>query len=611
MAIGTQIKIEISSEILSSFSDLKIHQKANDHHTFSLTRIFSKEFVAEAMDKAQSYMGLPIRITIEPNNMKTDSSLVFYGIVTRTDMIRMEGSAGMILIEGFSPSIVMDGRPNAKSFSNKSFSDIIREISESYPQSEINKPNIDFYNDTAMSYTVQYGESDYAFLNRMARKKGEWFYYNGQQTFFGRPKSKDIELEYGRSLHKLSIGMQVKPLGFEYLGYDASSGQIERADTSEINHQPKGYSKSVYDASKKMYPDRPTSLYSNPMMEGMSRNHLINRATTQLQSQTANLIVAKGESDETGIRIGDVLIITESSFSPTGNVSDGVKEQNFGSYIVTDIIHTCDISGRYTNSFEAVPDTVLSPPYGNVHQIPNSDTQPAKVIDNNDSKGLGRVQVQLAWQKQYNEKTPWIRMTNPHAGGGKGMHFIPEIGEEVLVGFEGGNAEKPFVLGAMYNGNETSGFHTAGNDLKIIQSRSGTKIIMNDAIGSVFIEDPSGNTWLMDGKGNTKLNVPNDMSITVGKNLNISVGENMTTRIGANEDISIGGNKTETIAKNYIQNSDNKNVTVKNNKTDNVGNSYKQMAGDSDIQTSKGDLKLRGTTLTVIQGGKDVKVSKG
>jgi type VI secretion system secreted protein VgrG len=38
------------------------------------------------------------------------------------------------------------------------------------------------------------------------------------------------------------------------------------------------------------------------------------------------------------------------------------------------------------------------------------------------------------------------------------MYFIPEIGEEVLVGFESGNAEKPYVLGAMYNGNESSSY---------------------------------------------------------------------------------------------------------------------------------------------------------
>ena len=121
MAINTKVTIEIAGETLSSFSDLKINQKANDHHTFSLSRLLPKEFVGEAMDKSQSYIGEPIRITIESSTMKTNSSFVFYGIITNAEMIRSAGASGIILIEGFSPSIVMDGEPNAKSFTDKSF----------------------------------------------------------------------------------------------------------------------------------------------------------------------------------------------------------------------------------------------------------------------------------------------------------------------------------------------------------------------------------------------------------------------------------------------------------------------------------------------------------
>ena len=62
----------------------------------------------------------------------------------------------------------------------------------------------------------------------------------------------------------------------------------------------------------------------------------------------------------------------------------------------------------------------------------------------------------------------------------------------MLIGFESNNAEKPFVMGAHYNGKETSGYRTAGNDKKVIHTRSGTKIILNDAEGSVFIEDRAG-----------------------------------------------------------------------------------------------------------------------
>uniref|UniRef100_UPI00286DD043 phage baseplate assembly protein V n=1 Tax=Flavobacterium sp. TaxID=239 RepID=UPI00286DD043 len=157
------------------------------------------------------------------------------------------------------------------------------------------------------------------------------------------------------------------------------------------------------------------------------------------------------------------------------------------------------------------------------------------------------IQVQMAWQKNNSEKTPWIRMTNPHAGGGKGMYFIPEIGEEVLIGFESQNAEKPYVLGTMYNGAESSGYNTEGNDQKAIQTRSGTKIIMNDAIGSVFIEDPSGNTWLMDGKGNIRVKAPKDIIIDAGGNVSITAGINISTSAGVNISETAGVDKTATI----------------------------------------------------------------
>jgi type VI secretion system secreted protein VgrG len=224
---------------------------------------------------------------------------------------------------------------------------------------------------------------------------------------------------------------------------------------------------------------------------------------------------------------------------------------------------------------------------------------------------MSRIRVQFPWQKQVGEKSPWLRVVTPYAGGGKGQHILPEIGEEVLVGFENDNAEKPFVHGAIYHGEGKSGHGGEGNFIKSFQTATGIKLVMNDKEKSFLLEDPSGNTVFADGKGNMTLTAPNNMTITVGKNLNISVGENMSTKIGANEDITISNNKTETIGKNYIQNSDNKSITVKNDKTETIGNSYKQVAGDSDIQTSKGDMKIRGTALTVVQGGKDIKVSKG
>ena len=144
---------------------------------------------------------------------------------------------------------------------------------------------------------------------------------------------------------------------------------------------------------------------------------------------------------------------------------------------------------------------------------------------------MGRVRVQFPWQMATNQMTPWIHVVTPHAGANKGIYFPPEIGEEVLINYENNNAEKPFVMGAMYNGAEKSGYHTAGNDIKAIHTRSGTKIILNDAEGSIFIEDPSGNTYLMDGQGNIKVKAPKDISFDAGRDFNVTAGNNLNFEV--------------------------------------------------------------------------------
>ena len=96
--------------------------------------------------------------------------------------------------------------------------------------------------------------------------------------------------------------------------------------------------------------------------------------------------------------------------------------------------------------------------------------------------------------------SPWLRIASPHTGGGKGMHFIPEKGEEVIIAFEGGDAEKPYVIGTVYNGKAKITFANAENDLKVIQTRSGHVIELNDTKGaeSITITDKNKNQIVID-----------------------------------------------------------------------------------------------------------------
>ena len=58
-----------------------------------------------------------------------------------------------------------------------------------------------------------------------------------------------------------------------------------------------------------------------------------------------------------------------------------------------------------------------------VHVFAKAETQPAKVIDNNDPEGLGRVKVAVQLASEHNKRLD--RMIQPHSGSGKGFYFIP------------------------------------------------------------------------------------------------------------------------------------------------------------------------------------------
>jgi len=202
---------------------------------------------------------------------------------------------------------------------------------------------------------------------------------------------------------------------------------------------------------------------------------------------------------------------------------------------------------EYYNSFEGIP-MMRTPADFDENAFPHSEQQPAIVKDNNDPLGMGRVRVQFLWQAKRNEMTPWIRVVQPYTGGGKGFYFVPEIGEEVLVDFEGGNAERPFVLGAHYNGEAKSGYHNADNRVKAIHTKSGHKLIFTED-ESILLTDKNGNVIKLDTQGkNIEISAPETVSISCRRfvvdtidNIEINSGGNLTEKVSKHKNITIKG----------------------------------------------------------------------
>ena len=113
----------------------------------------------------------------------------------------------------------------------------------------------------------------------------------------------------------------------------------------------------------------------------------------------------------------------------------------------------------------------------------------AVVKENKDSSGLGRVKVSFPWHSQP-QQSYWARVATPMAGKKRGIYFIPEVGDEVLVAFERGDLRFPYVLGSLWNGPDPSPETNAdgNNDLRVIHSRSDHKITINDNSGTPLIQ---------------------------------------------------------------------------------------------------------------------------
>ena len=110
------------------------------------------------------------------------------------------------------------------------------------------------------------------------------------------------------------------------------------------------------------------------------------------------------------------------------------------------------------------------------------------VTDNRDPDGLGRVRVQLAWQGQGSGY--WARTAAPMSGSGHGTWFLPEVGDEVLVGAEHGDPALLYVLGMLWNGKAKppASNDDGKNNLRLIKSRSGHHLLFDDTDGAPILE---------------------------------------------------------------------------------------------------------------------------
>jgi len=131
------------------------------------------------------------------------------------------------------------------------------------------------------------------------------------------------------------------------------------------------------------------------------------------------------------------------------------------------------------------------------------------VTDNLDPQSQGRVKLRFPWLSG-EHTSDWARVVVPGGGAERGMQWLPEIDDEVLVGFDLGDMQHPYVLGGLWNGIDAPPGPRGSvlGDGKVLQrllrSRSGHLIMLDDSdTGGVRVEDRNGNRLVLSSKDNT------------------------------------------------------------------------------------------------------------
>jgi len=141
------------------------------------------------------------------------------------------------------------------------------------------------------------------------------------------------------------------------------------------------------------------------------------------------------------------------------------------------------------------------------------------VTNNRDPDSMHRVKVRFPWL-DLDHESHWARVVATMAGNGRGAYFLPEVDDEVLVAFEHGSLEHPYVLGSLWNGKDKAHENNSDgkNDNRTIKSRSGHVVRLCDSSGGERIEviDKTGNNKIVIASSDNKITIEaqGDIEIT-------------------------------------------------------------------------------------------------
>jgi phage protein D/phage baseplate assembly protein gpV len=364
---------------------------------------------------------------------------------------------------------------------------------------------------------VQMHRSNYAFLQDLAALNRYAVWLEDDTLFFkkARPTRNKLPLEWGRTLQSFTPRISTAGLVRKVVvkGYDpiqkGFTGEADSPTTLPVGLAPSG----LLDVESGSGGRSELVIEGSPVASEVEAKTYAQAILDQIwQGAVTGSGTSPGQPE---MRVGTVLAL-----SKIGRFS--------GDYVVTSVTHSVD-DGGYQTSFEVNGGTSFTgrdPTAAGAAGLAGRGVFGRAgggvivgiVQENKDPEGLGRVRVRLPGVTD-EPIVHWARVAVPMAGAERGIFFLPEKEDEVLVAFEHGDPARPYVLGALWNGRDKPPKPNSDgeNDLRLIKTRSGHTLRFDDKGGAEKIEliDASGNSSLVIDTGAKTITITSAKDVVI------------------------------------------------------------------------------------------------
>jgi len=402
-------------------------------------------------------------------------------------------------------------------------------------------------------YVFQNNQTNLEFLLERARRIGYQMYVEDQMLHFRKgheDQGRGPELEWGRNLSvfrpRLTIANQVNEVIVK--GWDPTSKReiVGRATDSTIVPEVGASSKKGGPTAQQAFHGAANAVVVNRPIRSQDEAQAMAQALCDIIN--GEFIQAEGVClGEPRLQAGKKVQIT------------AVGTRFSGSYFVTSATHAYGANQVYETTFSITgrqPDTL-----GHLFENGNGQRDGTGMViglvtNNNDPDGMGRIKVKFPWLAD-NEESTWARLASPMAGQGRGFYCLPEVNDEVLLGFEHGDIHYPYIVGVLWNGKDRppkNNSEVVGQDgkvnLRMFRSRSGHQLIFDDTAGKEKIEviDKSNNNSIVINS------VENTITIKANAKITIQAGGQILTLDNQSQSIQLqGGGRNMTIRGGQFQ----------------------------------------------------------